>query len=364
MIKKGLILLIVSIFVYSCSSTQQATTATNKTRRNTQKDKKYVARTIAFYNLENLFDTIDDPRKRDEDFTPQGRDRWTSEKYNKKLHNLAKVLADIGREQTKMSPAIIGVAEVENRGVLEDLIKTGDLKGQNYQIIHFDSPDRRGIDVGLLYKRKIFQPISFKKYPLLIYDNTNGNRIYTRDQLLVTGTLEGEMIHIIVDHWPSRRGGEARSLPKRIKAAELTKHIMDSIMKSEPDAKIVIMGDLNDDPKSPSVKRVLQAVAKKADATQGKLYNAMENFYNRGIGTLAYRDSWNLFDQIFITPSLLNAPDDRLHYWKPGIYNKEFMKNRSGRYKGYPKRTLVGGDFIGGYSDHFPTYIVLLKALN
>lgn len=363
MIKKRFVFLLLSVLIFSCSTTKQTPSSATKNRRGIQTEKKYVARTVAFYNLENLFDTIDDPKKRDEDFTPNGRDNWTSKKYYKKLHNLAKVLADIGRKETNMSPAIIGVAEVENRGVLEDLIKTGDLKGQNYEIIHFDSPDRRGIDVGLLYKRKIFQPISFKKYPLLIYDNSNGKRIYTRDQLLVTGTLEGELIHIIVDHWPSRRGGEARSLPKRVKAAELTQKIIDSIYKEEPKAKIVIMGDLNDDPKSPSVKNVLHAVAKKADATRGKLYNTMEHFYNRGIGTLAYRDSWNLFDQIFVTPSLLRTPDNRLHFWKSGIYNREFMKNRSGRYKGYPKRTLVGGQFIGGYSDHFPTYIILIKSI-
>jgi hypothetical protein len=138
---------------------------------------------------------------------------------------------------------------------------------------------------------------------------------------------------------------------------------MDSIFVNTPNAKIVIMGDLNDDPKSPSVKKVLHSVGKKSEVTSNSVYNTMEHFINRGIGTLAYRDSWNLFDQIMITPSFLNTKDNELHFWKSGIYSKEFMKNRKGRYKGYPKRTLVGGEFLGGYSDHFPTYIITIKAI-
>ena len=340
-----------------CSSTKNTQVSQTATQT-----KKYQARTIAFYNLENLFDTIDDPKTFDEDFTPEGRDNWTTEKYQKKLHNLGMILADIGKKETHTSPAVIGVAEVENRGVLEDLLKVDELKNQHYGIIHFDSPDRRGIDVAMLYKKGVFLPVNFKKYPLLIYDKDTGKRIYTRDQLVVSGLLDGEKIHIIVNHWPSRRGGEARSLPKRIKAARLAKKIMDSIYKNEPEAKIVFMGDLNDDPSSPSVKKVFQSKAKKSDVQKGGYYNAMEHFFNRGIGTLAYRDSWNLFDQIIISYDLLsNFKKSTYRYWKSGIYSKEFMKNKKGRYKGYPKRTLVGGKFIGGYSDHFPTYIILVK---
>ena len=360
--KRILILGWLTLFFFSCGTTKTPTTGQQTKKAVT--GKKYLARTIAFYNLENLFDTIDDPNKRDEDFTPNGRDHWTSAKYHKKLHNLATVLADIGKKETHTSPAIIGVAEVENRGVLEDLLKTPPLAGQQYGIIHFDSPDRRGIDVALLYKKRFFKPINYKKYPLLIYDDNTGRRIYTRDQLVVTGMLDGEKIHVIVDHWPSRRGGEARSRPKRIKAAQLTKKITDSILREEPKAKIVIMGDLNDDPNSPSVKQVFHSTADKSKANLTGYYNTMEHFFNRGIGTLAYRDGWNLFDQIIITPGLLNNTNDyQFHFWKSGIYSKPFMKNRKGRYKGYPKRTLVGGQFIGGYSDHFPTYIIIVRAV-
>jgi len=356
------VLLIFAFLMAGCGTTK---TSSVNTKRNisSQKEKKYLARTIAFYNLENLFDTIDDPKKRDEDFTPEGRNNWTSDKYHIKLQHLSKVLADIGKRETNAPPAVVGVAEVENKKVLEDLAATGDLKGLGYEIIHFDSPDRRGIDVALLYRKKIFNPVNFTTYPLYLRDRDTGHRIYTRDQLVVTGIMDGELITIIVDHWPSRRGGEARSLPNRIKAAKLTKHIKDSILKQDPKAKIVIMGDLNDDPSSPSVKNILQAKGKKADVKEGTVYNAMEHFFNRGIGTLAYRDSWNLFDQIMISPALLNDNDDKFHLWKSGIYSREFMKNKKGRYKGYPKRTFAGGEFLGGYSDHFPTYIIIIKAI-
>jgi len=361
--KKVFILLILAVLTVNCGSTQTEQTSQKKNLNSKKDVKKYLARTIAFYNLENLFDTIDDPKKHDEEFTPEGRNNWTSEKYRIKLNNLAKVIADIGKKETGAPPAVIGVAEVENKQVLEDLITTGDLKGLGYQIIHFDSPDWRGIDVALLYRKKIFNPVNYEKYPLYLRDSDTGKRMYTRDQLVVTGIMDGEEISVIVDHWPSRRGGEARSLPKRIKAAKLTKHIKDSILQENPHAKIVIMGDLNDDPSSPSVKNVLQAKARKADVSQGTVYNAMEHFFNRGIGTLAYRDSWNLFDQIMITPALLKDSDDKFHLYKSGIYSREFMKNKRGRYKGYPKRTFAGGEFLGGYSDHFPTYIIIIKAI-
>ena len=356
---KKIIFLFILINLLGCGPTKQVT---GKPQNTVQK--KYLARTIAFYNLENLFDTINDPKTLDDEYTPEGKDHWTSKKYHIKLQHLAKVIADIGRKETHVPPVIVGVAEVENAQVMKDLIATGDLKGKGYKIIHYDSPDRRGIDVGLIYQKDVFQPINSEKYPLYIYDDETHKRIYTRDQLVVTGVLDDELISIIVDHWPSRRGGEARSLPKRIKAAQLTKHIMDSLLQENPNAKIIIMGDLNDDPSSPSVKKVLNAKADKNAVTKGTVYNAMEPFFNKGIGTLAYRDSWNLFDQIMLSPALIRAPDDKFHFWKAGIYSREFMKNRTGRYKGYPKRTLVGGQFLGGYSDHFPTYIILIKEIH
>jgi len=328
--------------------------------------KSYIARTVAFYNQENLFDTIDDPKINDDDFTPNGRDAWTSERYKRKINHLAQVIAGIGRRETKAPPVIVGLAEVENRAVIEDLIHDPNLDKYHYGIVHYDSPDHRGIDVALIYVKSVFQPTHTQTYPLKIYDD-EGHRIYTRDVLLVTGLMDGEQIHIIVNHWPSRRGGEARSRPLRMAAARLDMRIIDSIQREEPHAKIIMMGDLNDDPVSPSVKEVLRAKGRKADVQPGGLYAAMEHFYRAGIGTLAYRDSWNLFDQIFLSYPLIegtlkNKKDySTFQLWKAGIYNKQFLTNRKGAFKGYPFRTYAGGQYLGGYSDHFPVYVILVK---
>ena len=326
-----------------------------------QTEGKYIARTIAFYNLENFFDTINDPKTRDDDFTPDGRDAWTSERYWHKVKNMSQVISMIGKKYTHMPPAAIGVAEVENRSVLEDLVNAPALRPYHYGIVHFDSPDHRGIDVALLYMKGVFKPVNYKKFPLLIY-NSEGRRIYTRDVLLVTGMMDGERIHIIVNHWPSRRGGEARSRPLRMKAAELDMKIVDSLYKADPNAKIVMMGDLNDDPDSPSIKEVLHAKGKKSAVGKHGLYAAMEHFYRAGIGTLAYRDSWNLFDQIFLSyPLVKDKTYKTFELWKTGIFNKTFLTQRKGAFKGYPLRTFAGGQYLGGYSDHFPVYVILLK---
>ncbi len=355
--KKFLFLvLFYTVFFTGCAQQKQPVSAQNN---------KYIARTIAFYNLENLFDTIDDPRTFDEDFLPTGRNAWTSGKYNKKIRNLAFVIAQIGKKQTGAPPVILGVAEVENRKVLEDLVHAKELKPYHYGIIHFDSPDRRGIDVALIYMKNIFYPINAHTVPVKLYKD--GKRIYTRDILVVSGMMDNEKIYIIVNHWPSRRGGEARSRPLRIKAAQVDMKIIDSIQKINPRAKIVMMGDLNDDPVSPSVKEVLRAKAKKSNVLPGGLYGVMEHFYRAGIGTLAYRDSWNLFDQIFVSYPLIEGTTGRkkdyttFKLWKEGIFNKRFLTNKSGAFKGYPFRTFAGGQYLGGYSDHFPVYIILIK---
>jgi len=233
------------------------------------------------------------------------------------------------------------------------------LKDSDYGIIHFDSPDKRGIDVGLLYKQDVFQPHSFSKHPLYIYDGDR--RVYTRDQLLVSGVLDGEEIHIIVNHWPSRSGGEARSRPKRVKAAELNKRIIDSLQDVDKNAKIFTMGDLNDDPFNVSMKEVLKTKEDREDVKGKDLYNPMEAMAKSGNGTLAYRDGWNLFDQIVFTAPLLEKDYSEYRYYKAGIYNKVYLSNKRGRYKGYPFRSFSNGTYTGGYSDHFPVYVHLIK---
>lgn len=326
-----------------------------------QSEKEYRINTIAFYNVENLFDYEDDPITFDDDRTPAGADHWTQEIYEAKLLGMARVISEIGEDVTGTSPAVIGVSEIENRRVLEDLLNQKGLVEKNYGIVHFDSPDRRGIDVALLYQKKLFIPTGYKAFELFLYDNNDKTkRVYTRDQLLVSGMLDGEKIHFIVNHWPSRSGGEALSRPKRLKAAQLNKHIMDSLFSEEPYAKIITMGDFNDDPINASVKEILKTKSEKEDLKLRELYNPMEDMYKKGMGTLAYRDAWNLFDQIIISSELAKNDYSSYRFYKAGIFNKNYLATPSGQYKGYPFRSFANG-FTGGYSDHFPVYIYLIK---
>ncbi|MFV8357935.1 endonuclease/exonuclease/phosphatase family protein, partial [Flavobacterium sp. XS1P32] len=293
--------------------------------------KKYTIHTVAFYNFENLFDTINDPDTFDEEWTPNGLQRWTFDKYRKKLANLARVLAEIGSAENPDAPTFIGGCEIENRGVLEDLVKQPKLIEKEYGIIHFDSPDKRGIDVALLYQKKKFQPTSYSNIPLYIFkkasatneiEKTNTEektddelqvsaknyRVYTRDQLLVTGFLEGEEINIIVNHWPSRSGGEKKSSPFREAAGALNRKIIDSLQRINPQAKIILLGDLNDGAYNKSVKVALGAKAKKAEVKPFGIYNPFEDMAKKGFGTIAFRDAWDIFDQIMVSETLIQ-PD-------------------------------------------------------
>jgi len=199
---------------------------------------------------------------------------------------------------------------------------------------------------------------------LKIFDDNTRERIYTRDQLLVSGMFDGEMIHLIVNHWPSRRGGEARSRPKRVAAAKLNKRIVDSLQSIDPYAKIIVMGDLNDDPTNASVKDVLKAKSKMENVKLKGIYNPMENLAKKGLGSNAYRDAWSLFDQIMFTKPLLDRDFSSYRFYKAGIFNKQYLTNKKGRYKGYPKRSFSNGNFTDGFSDHFPVYVYIVKEIN
>ncbi len=320
--------------------------------------KKFKVHTIAFYNLENLFDTNDDPDVNDSEYTPANG--WTKEKYQKKLENLSRVLAEIGTSDQQVNPpSIIGVCELENRGVLEDLVKQPKLIDKEYEIIHFNSPDKRGIDVGFLYQKKHFIPTSYINVPLYINDiDDKSKRIFTRDQLLVTGYLDGEEMHFIVNHWPSRTGGEKKSSPYREAAGALNKKIIDSLQKINPDAKVITMGDMNDGPYNRSIKKALGAVGKKEEVKPGGMYNPMEEMSKKGIGSLAYRDAWDLFDQMIVSEPFIRNDYSSYRYWKAGVYNKPFLVQTSGQFKGYPLRNSNGEP---GFSDHFPVYLYLIK---
>lgn len=327
-----------------------------------QKAQQYKVGAIGFYNLENLFDTEDDPLINDSEFLPSGKKNWTETIYQEKQGNMARVISELGTELSPDGISILGVAEIENRKVLEDLVKQPKLAARNYQIIHFDSPDERGIDVGLLYQAKYFKPTSSQAVLMPIY-NPDGSTRKTRDILYVSGLYDGEPLHILVNHWPSRSGGEAASQPYRNAAALICKNIADSLMQADPNAKIIIMGDLNDDPTSPSVKKILAANFKKEDTKKGALFNPLYDFFKRGIGTLAYQDSWNLFDQIIISYGLINEKAGGFQFYNARIFNENYLFQKSGQYRGYPHRTFSGDTYIGGFSDHLPVFIYLAKPI-
>lgn len=331
----------------------------------TEAQKKYKVHTIAFYNVENLFDTIRNTEINDVEYTPQGGG-WTHKKYSQKIDNLSRVISEIGiNDQQKEPPAILGVAEIENRGVLEDLVKHPKLARYDYGIMHYDSPDRRGIDVALLYRKKYFVITSSSAIPLIIYNTDgSGKRVYTRDQLLVSGYLDGEEMHFIVNHWPSRSGGEKRSSPYREQAGALNKKIIDSLLQINPKAKVMTMGDMNDGPYNKSIKQSLGAERKKENTKINGVFNPFEELSKKGLGTLAYRDAWDLFDQIIITGTFLDTNDkdySTYKYWKAGIFNKPYLVQKEGQYKGYPLRNSNGEV---GFSDHFAVYLYLIKEAN
>jgi len=328
-----------------------------------QKEEAFEVRTIAFYNVENLFDTINDPNTFDDDRTSMGRDRWDSERYHQKIAHISQVISEIGNEVTETSPDILGLSEIENQQVLEDLIGHPNLREKGYGIVHFESPDERGIDVALLYKKSIFLPGTYKSHRLIL-KKEDGERDYTRDQLVVGGFLDNEQFYFIVNHWPSRSGGEVRSKPNRMAAGQLNKHIIDSIRRSNPSAKIISMGDLNDDPIDDSLKKALKTNGYKNNLEPNELFNPMEALYKKGVGTLAYRDHWNLFDQIFCSADLVLNKENGFRFWKAGVYRPPYIVTRKGAYKGYPYRTYANGNYAGGYSDHFPVYIYLIRKKN
>jgi len=314
---------------------------------------------VGFYNLENLFDTINTEGVFDEEFTPEGKKNWNAQRYQLKKSMLAGVIKGIGDTANVKGPAVMGLCEVENISVIKDLVAHNELQDLNYQIVHQDSPDKRGIDVAFIYQPTYFVLDHYKAIPLFIYDDKDGDRIYTRDQLVVSGKLLGETTHFIINHWPSRYGGEERSRPARKKAAELCRSIVDSIHAIDASANIVIMGDLNDDPHNISVKNELRALIK-SELKEGDLYNTLAEKHQQGEGTLCYRGTWNMFDQIIITQNLLNETDG-LNYKGSYVFVNSDLKVNEGKYTGYPFRTYVGKRYDGGYSDHFPVYMILEK---
>ncbi|MBT8308811.1 MAG: endonuclease [Flavobacteriaceae bacterium] len=307
--------------------------------------------TVAFYNVENLFDTHDDILTNDDDFLPKAEKRWTKKRYKKKLYKLATAISQIGKKRTGTAPALVGLAEVENKRVLEDLVDTGRLKEHGFDYVHYDSPDERGIDVALIYKRDEFKEISSRSISI---DITVDPELpdFTRDILVVEGELLGEPINIIVNHWSSRREGVKETEHKRVTASNKVMELVNDIRLKEPDSKIIVMGDFNDDPSSKSV----QQLTNKLD-----LFNPMKTLLSYTRGTLNHKFQWNIFDQILITTNFFETETGAFKFSKADIYDKDFLRQYKGKYKGHPFRTYVGRKYKGGYSDHFPVFIQLKK---
>ena len=325
----------------------------------TPKKATYQRHCVAFYNLENLFDTINDPFFEDEEFLPEGKKNWTSDKYLEKLDNMAKAIQGIGLTESSPDGAVLlGVCELENAGVMADLANTEALKDRNYEYVHYDSPYYRGMDVALFYQPAYFKVISSSSHELNIPEIEN---FTTRAQLLVSGILGEDTIYVIVNHWPSRRGGEEKSRDLRIAAAELTRSIADSIFSLHADANIIVMGDLNDDPTNESVKKHLNTVGDLKDLNNDTFYNPFEAIHAGGTGSLAYRDFWNLFDQIIVSSSLCGTDVSARKITEAHVFSPDFLIQQEGKFKGYPFRTYSYDNYISGYSDHFPTYIFLEK---
>ena len=316
---------------------------------------------VAFYNQENLFDYEDDPNNPgDDEFLPNGPYNWTESKYKEKIFNMAYTISQLAIDNhCPVGPAVVGLAEVENERVVKDLVNASPLAGRKLEYVHYDSPDRRGIDVALLYNPKLFKLVSSTTYKL----NVPGMPDFkTRDQLLVNGVMAGEPVSIIVNHWPSRYGG-SKSEPLRIAAAELTRHIADEVRKQNPEAKVIIMGDLNDDPKDKSCAKIIGATRTKKACTEYGYYNTTWELYDKGIGTLCYQNAWCLYDQQIISGNFLNKEPKTLTFWKAEVFNRDYLTQKEGKNKGYPLRSFSNSNWQNGFSDHFPSITYYVKEM-
>ena len=324
--------------------------------------KKYSVYGVGFYNQENLFDTCHDEGKRDYDFLPTGSYKWNAMKYNHKLNNMSRALADMGTDVLpNIGCAIIGLAEVENSKALDDLIAQPALSARNYQYVHIEGPDRRGIDCALLYNPSLFSVKNTRLVPY-VQKLKKDSAFYTRGFLTVSGTLADENVAVIVCHLPSRF---SESFYREL-GAEQVKAIKDSLLNDDPNCKVFVMGDMNDDRIDKSMAGILKGKGNIKDVNEGDMYNPWYNILvKEGVGTLLYQGSWNLFDQILVTPNLLNKDDKKdfssLKLWKNQIFKRDYLFQTEGKYKGSPKRTTAGGVWLDGYSDHLPVVIYLVK---
>lgn len=311
---------------------------------------------IAFYNVENLFDTIDEPMTIDSEYMPNSKLQWTQQRYDAKLKNIAKVVEEMG------FPSVMGLVEVENRRVLNDLTTKTALKTQNYGIAHFESPDERGIDCALIYKKADFTVKNAKPHRIN-FPMDKADR--TRDILEVSGILRGIAVTVFVNHWPSRSGGAAESAPKRIYVGQVLRRAVDSLFKTDANARVIIMGDLNDDPNDKSVLEGLKAVYWNRDTLpkpiidKNAIYDLAAGVKRSGNGSYFFKGEWEVIDQMMVSGSFLDGRSKLVTADAETIFNADFLtyKDRSGRK--LPNRTYTGPIYRGGFSDHFPVYLMV-----
>jgi hypothetical protein len=352
-------------------------------QQSVQQEKRYKMYGVMFYNLENLFDTINANGTYDVEFSPNGARQWDGRKYWMKIDRMAYAISQMKTDNTPYGPAIIGVSEIENITVLQDLVRDPQIRNWRLQIAPYhDSPDRRGVDVGLLYNPRYFSVLNVTNQRLSEEDFDRAraaadegrkgeyewnDNFRTRDQMCVVGLLAGDTVAVIVNHWPSRLGGQEASSPKREAAGYMCRRTIDSLVNVHGEhIGIIFMGDLNDDPMD---KACAESVGGKRNIEEvnqpGEMFNPFWNILARGIGTLAYKGQWNLFDQImcngFFTKYREGKDKPQLTFVRAEALNRDFLKTQEGDRKGYPLRTYSSGVFLNGYSDHFPTEIFLVK---
>lgn len=335
--KRSLVSLLVIFLLVSCTGEKR------KNRKNL---------TVVFYNVENLFDLYDEPVKRDEEFTPDGEKKWNQERYTKKLQDIAKVLSSVHEEEL---PEIIGLCEVENKKVLEDLANTGELKGGSYGIVHHDSPDFRGIDCALMYRPSEFKVLDH--FPVAIHFEDEPD-YKTRDILYVKGrTKNRERFHIFVNHWPSRIGGVDKTEPNRVQVATVLKGKIDSIMQANKKARFMVMGDMNDEPDNKSLFQTLGA--KEPGTESAGLINLMFPPDKDGKGSYNFRGNWNMLDNLVVSENLLDKKGFQVVGQQGFVFQQEWMEYKNPEGIVYPNRTYGGPNYYGGISDHFPVYFRL-----
>ncbi len=327
--------------------------------------KQYAMYCVAFYNQENLFDTQHDEGKNDYDFLPNGTYAWDENKYTNKLKNMARAICDLGTDKLPQSvgAAIVGLAEVENSHVLDDLTSQSNMKERGYKYVHIEGPDNRGIDCALLYNPELFK-VSKSFLQPYVYDKEEDAKRATRGFLTVQGTLAGDPLTVIVCHWPSRG---ATSYYRELGARQV-RALVDSIQQADKEQRIIVMGDMNDDPDNASMSKELRARRTVEEMGEGDFYNPWwEILRGRGQGTLSYQGAWNLFDQIVLSQNLVKGMAKKsyknLTLYDNHIFRRDYLINQDGKYKGTPLRTTSRGAWLNGYSDHLPTVCYLIKQI-